>query len=57
MPEPLLKLNEGELYVAGPDEYLTREDNTLEDVLAHLVDESGHDPDHLIHLIRQLQED
>jgi hypothetical protein len=46
MPDPLLKLNEGELYVAGPVEYVIREDSSLEDVLAHLVEESGNDPEH-----------
>lgn len=57
MPDPLLKLNEGELYVAGPVEYVIREDNSVEDVLAHLVEELGKDPEHLVDLIRQLQED
>lgn len=57
MANPLLKLNEGELYVAGPVEYVIREDNSLEDVLAHLVEESGNDPEHLIDLIRSIQEE
>ena len=52
MSEPLLKLIEGEIYLAGPVEYVIREDDSLDDVLAHLIKEAGNDPEHLIDLIR-----
>ncbi|MCP9820665.1 hypothetical protein KBZ18_14350 [Synechococcus sp. Cruz-9H2] len=52
MSEPLLKLIEGEMYLAGSVEYVIREDDSLDDVLAHLVEEAGNDPEHLIDLIR-----
>ena len=34
----LHKLREGQPYIAGPDEYVIREDNSFEDILLHMVE-------------------
>lgn len=50
----LVKLKEGVPYFAQADEYVITENHSLEDVLAHLLIESGNDKEHLINLLNAL---
>jgi hypothetical protein len=54
MAEPLRKLPEGEPYVAGADEFVIVEANSIEDVLAHLIGECGDDKQELINILETL---
>jgi sarcosine oxidase gamma subunit len=57
MSRPLLKLIEDELYVVGPDEWVIREGHSIEDVLVHLIEEAGGEPDHLVEVIRLIEQE
>jgi hypothetical protein len=51
---PLLRLKEGQAYVAGPDELVITERHSIEDVLVHLVAELRGDRQHLLEVLKQL---
>lgn len=39
----LVKLPEGKPYIAGPDDYVIKDEHTLSDILRHLVGQAGPD--------------
>ena len=50
----LFKLNEGQSYIAGREDYVITEQHTLTDILRHLVMEGG--KEELVYLLKHLEE-